>query len=644
MTSEVKQIAEKFGILDRMPVGACILRSDFTVIFWNSCLEDWTRISRAKILGQNIATYFPHLTQPKYSSRLEPIFQGGPPTIFSAQLHKHVIPALLPDGQLRIQHATVTPIPSPDSCSEGGGFCALLAVQDVTDLTNRLQDYRLMRDRALEQIEERKRTEEALHKKTAEFEAIFQSIPDAVFFTNSRGEIILTNPSFTTMFGYCQEEMVGKTPPSLHANPDDWEGRRKSRFSSDRDHYLETLPDSSLEPYEVNYRRKNGSVFVSETIGTLVKDGEGKALGFLAIVRDITVRKQAEAAVQRANEQLKNWVNELEARNREIAQLGEMSNLLQACLNVKEAYTVIAQSVKSLFPNVSGGVFAIGGSGKLVEAVTTWGETVSSEKVFAPHECWALRLGRSHLAEGERPSLLCKHLHARPAEYCCIPMMAQGAALGLLYLSAQESGQLTRSKQQLAATVAEHIGLALANLKLRETLQQQSIRDPLTGLFNRVYLEESLDREIYRARKRQQPLGAIVLDIDHFEKFNDTFGRDAGDEVLRELGLFLRQHVRGADIACRYGGDEFVAILPETSLEETVQRSLLLLEGVKHLDIQYRRQSLGGIAVSAGVAIFPDSGLTGSSVIRAAEAAVYRAKTQGRDRVVTAPAADAATP
>lgn len=636
MMNEVQQLAEKFGILDRMPVGACVLRSDFTVIFWNSCLEDWTRIPRVKILGASIANYFPHLTQPKYASRLRPIFEGGPPTIFSAQLHKHVIPAPLPDGQLRIQHATVTAIPSSEPNTERGGFYALLAVQDVTDLTNRLQDYRLMRDRALEQIEERKRAEEALHKKTAEFEAIFQSIPDAVFFTNSRGEIILTNPAFSTMFGWSQEEMLGKIPQSLHVNPDDWEGRRKIRFGTELENYLETLPDSSLEPYEVNYRRKNSSVFVSETIGTLVKDEEGKALGFLAIVRDITARKQAEAAVQRANEQLKNWVNELEARNREIEQLGEMSNLLQACLNVKEAYTVIAQSVKSLFPNVSGAVFAIGSGGKLVEAVTTWGETVASEKVFAPHECWALRLGRAHLAEGARPGLLCKHLHARPAEYYCIPMMAQGAASGLLYLSSLSRGQLTRAKQQLAATVAEHISLALANLKLRETLQQQSIRDPLTGLFNRVYLEESLDREIYRARRRQQPLGAIVLDIDHFKKFNDTFGRDAGDEVLRELGVFLRQHVRGADIACRYGGDEFVAILPETSLEETLQRSLLLLEGVKHLDIQYRRQSLGGIAVSAGVAIFPDCGLTGSAVIRAAEAAVYRAKTEGRDRVVTA--------
>jgi diguanylate cyclase (GGDEF)-like protein len=206
----------------------------------------------------------------------------------------------------------------------------------------------------------------------------------------------------------------------------------------------------------------------------------------------------------------------------------------------------------------------------------------------------------------------------------------------VLYLSFMEPGQLTRAKQQLAVTVARQISLSLANLKLYESLQHQSIRDPLTGLFNRRYLEESLTREIHRASRDRQSLGIIMLDVDHFKRYNDTFGHEAGDAVLRELGLFLKKHIRSSDIACRYGGEEFMLILPEASLEHSIERAEQLREGIKHLNLEHHRQPLGGITLSLGVAVFPDCGLTGEAVIRAADAALYRAKIQGRDRTVAA--------
>jgi diguanylate cyclase (GGDEF)-like protein len=224
-------------------------------------------------------------------------------------------------------------------------------------------------------------------------------------------------------------------------------------------------------------------------------------------------------------------------------------------------------------------------------------------------------------------------------------MMAQGETLGVLHLQSgkpspsqtqEERETLAASQQQLAVTLAEHVALALANLKLRETLRQQAIRDPLTGLFNRRYMEETLERELRRAERRQAPLGVIMFDLDHFKKFNDTFGHAAGDIVLREIGAFLHTRVRVEDIACRYGGEEFVVILPDASLEDTLKRAEQLRVGIKGLNVRYHDQALGAVAVSLGVAVLPEHGSTTEAILKAADAALYRAKREGRDRVVVA--------
>lgn len=158
--SEPETAAKEFFMFDHVPIGICVLRKDYVVLFWNNCLEDWTGISRDKIIGTNIAVHFPHLNASKYQSRLKDIFEGGPPTIFSSQLHKNIFPSPLENGEFRIQHTTVTSV----STKEGSGFHALIAVQDVTDLTHRIHGYRTMRDQAIEEIKERKRAEQELLK------------------------------------------------------------------------------------------------------------------------------------------------------------------------------------------------------------------------------------------------------------------------------------------------------------------------------------------------------------------------------------------------------------------------------------------------------------------------------------------------
>jgi diguanylate cyclase (GGDEF)-like protein/PAS domain S-box-containing protein len=172
-----------------------------------------------------------------------------------------------------------------------------------------------------------------------------------------------------------------------------------------------------------------------------------------------------------------------------------------------------------------------------------------------------------------------------------------------------------------------------AEAALREQLRLESIRDPLTGLFNRRYMEETLVRETRRAARSGHPVGIIMLDLDHFKSVNDRFGHDAGDRLLRAVGAMLSRSVRGEDIACRYGGEEFTLIMPEAPLGEAAARAEAVRRAIRDLRLEHRDETIGPVTVSAGVAVYPDHGATGLAALAAADAAMYVAKARGRDRV-----------
>lgn len=381
----------------------------------------------------------------------------------------------------------------------------------------------------------------------------------------------------------------------------------------------------------------NGEVFavIDFLASRLLSEKDERLLG---LVSAVTI--QLGSLIQRklADEALQNALYELEQRSFEIRTLSEMSDNLQVSNTAEEAYLAVAQSIRLLFP--TGALLVCSTSRNLLKAVTVWGK-VSLEEPMSLDDCYALRLGRPHAVMDVQTGLRCHHLREGADPYLCVPFMGQGETLGVLYLSAGPPGawgdkNQSEAKRRLAIDASERIGLALANLKLRDTLRNLSIRDALTGLFNRRYLEESLEREIYRAGRKGTPLGVVMLDIDHFKQFNDTFGHEAGDAILHEIGVFLQRHVRSSDIACRYGGEEFTLIMPETSLEVACQRAELLREAVKHVQVQHVQRSLGSIAFSFGVGVFPDHGSTAETLLRAADTALYRAKAEGRNRVCVA--------
>ena len=341
------------------------------------------------------------------------------------------------------------------------------------------------------------------------------------------------------------------------------------------------------------------------------------------------------------NSRLQESMKALEQYNREITLLAELGNLLEACTTVEESYRVIGSIAPRLFPGFSGALYAYGPSRDDFEPVTKWGSQPEGldNRTFEPDKCWALRLARPHINDGLCKGIPCVFVPAANNSLC-VPMMANGYTLGVLYLLknviSDDILEGHGANEALAVMTAEHIGLALANLRLQETLRLQSILDPLTGLFNRRFMQETQMREMRRAERDHLPVGVIMVDLDHFKQFNDSFGHGAGDILLRRLSEILKMTIRSRDIACRFGGEEFVIILPEASLDATHRRAEEIRGRVKALTVEYHGQLLGAVTSSFGVADFPTHATTVEALLSAADRALYRAKAEGRDRVVTA--------
>jgi diguanylate cyclase (GGDEF)-like protein len=344
------------------------------------------------------------------------------------------------------------------------------------------------------------------------------------------------------------------------------------------------------------------------------------------------------AQLNAANDVLRNQAAELSKRNQEITLFSKMNDFLQTSTTEAEAYSVISETVTQLFSEDSGAVFVLNASRDMLEAAAVWGPLPPANLIFPPNECWAHRRGQVHLAIGHEQ--WCPHVTDDGRMSVCLPLLAQGETLGILHLldgpaknDKADEGRMTE-KCKLAKILADNIGLGIANLKLRESMRSLSIRDPLTGLFNRRYMEEALAQEQHRTKRNDAQLAVIMIDIDHFKQFNDKFGHDGGDAILRALGAFFTKHVRGSDIACRYGGEEFILILSPSTAEGARQRAEKIREGARLLSVSHANRDLGAITLSLGVAIFPDHASEAAAIVKAADVALYQAKSGGRNRVV----------
>jgi diguanylate cyclase (GGDEF)-like protein/PAS domain S-box-containing protein len=473
-------------------------------------------------------------------------------------------------------------------------------------------------------------------ERSRELYGVVEQAADSLLITGPDGVIEHVNRGFEKLFGYTQQEAAGKTPRLLKS------GKHNKNFY--QAFWQQIIAGNVFRAVFIN-KSKTGELFYIEQTITPIKDKSGAIIRFIATGRDITATGRNEQALQEANEKLIVWLDELEQRDNEISLLSEMSNSLQVCYTEREAYAVIAKYAQKLFPNDAGALCVLNEKRDTVMTVSLWGMAVPSIKqAFSPSDCRALRSGVLHFADkNDDPELICGHVvgHVKDSSICA-PMIAHGEPLGLLYLQGNpgELGQpeeawkfQVKTKQGLAVTVAEHVALALANIQLRDKLRYQATRDPLTNLFNRRFLEESLALQINKARRNGRPIGVIMVDIDRFKLFNDNYGHAAGDAMLSALGKSLKASVRSSDIACRYGGEEFILILPDATAPEAAKRAEAVCGHVRNLNITYENKSLS-VTISVGVAAFPEHGGSVDAVIRCADDALYEAKKTGRDKVV----------
>jgi diguanylate cyclase (GGDEF)-like protein len=340
-------------------------------------------------------------------------------------------------------------------------------------------------------------------------------------------------------------------------------------------------------------------------------------------------------------------VNNEQERSRELALLAEMSELLHGCGKEADTYTILKDIYCRLLPFASGSIAIFDTTSERFEIAEAWGESFCSGEAFEKQDCLAMRRFQMHTVNEPDKSTTCAHISSTAAAcYLCQPIISQSEPIGVICLGIHRNclnedepdiKKKFTAKQSIIGRMAEFYTLSLINFRLCDTLRMRSLHDPLTGLYNRRYMEQTLNREIDRAKRNHCHLGVAMLDIDHFKTFNDTYGHDVGDLILRRLGTHLLDSIRTTDIACRYGGEEFLLIMGDISLQNLAHKIETLLAGIKNeLKIEHDNQLLS-VTISAGIGCFPDHGESIEEIIKAADQSLYRAKANGRDRLEIAP-------
>jgi diguanylate cyclase (GGDEF)-like protein len=376
----------------------------------------------------------------------------------------------------------------------------------------------------------------------------------------------------------------------------------------------------------------DGDLRVTEPMGS--REFEELADGYNAMADQLQAaiadQGRSERDLKAAHAELMQNSDTLRERGEVIELLGGMAHRMQAARTDEELAQVIGVFVPRVLPGIPGGLYAHNNSRNLLIPIAGWGGYVPRADGFAPDQCWALRRGQSHFVAEPGGDIVCAHVDP-DAIYHCEPLLAGGEVIGTLYLQ----GVVGEEHRFRLTVMAENISSALVNHRLQRGLREQTIRDPLTGLFNRRYMEEALTIEIARSRRSGIPLSLVMCDVDHFKRFNDEFGHDAGDSVLQSVASEMRSRFRDGDIVCRYGGEEFTIIAPGTTAQALSARVELLRKSISEIVLKQGGRALGSTSMSFGIATWAEPmARDGSTLLQAADAALYRAKRGGRNRII----------
>jgi diguanylate cyclase (GGDEF)-like protein/PAS domain S-box-containing protein len=441
-------------------------------------------------------------------------------------------------------------------------------------------------------ITERKQAEEELRENEARLQAIFDNAAVGIGLMDNAGKSIAVNARGAQQLGYTPEELAQLSNTDI-THPDDQAATTEQ---------IQQLVRGEIQGYRIEkrYFRKDGSIFWADLSVSSVYDDTGKIAYLLGIVVDITERKQAEEAL-RESEQF----------------VQQIATMIPGILYV---YDLTLE--RNVYSNRQ--IWEV--LGYTAEEVQAMG-SMAIPSLLHPEDMPTVLRHRMLHEHAEVGTILNVEYRMRHRDGNWRWLLSRE----VVFLRSNEG----RAQQILgiAQDITEQKNLAQQLYQANMRLQEQAIRDSLTGLHNRRYLDETLPRELQRAQRHYQSIGMIMLDVDHFKHFNDSYGHDAGDTLLREIGAFLQRNTRGDDITCRYGGEEFILVLPGASVADTRQRAEMLCTDIQALAINHKGHPLHTVTASFGVAVFPDHASTADDLVRAADQALYQAKQGGRNAV-----------
>jgi len=316
-------------------------------------------------------------------------------------------------------------------------------------------------------------------------------------------------------------------------------------------------------------------------------------------------------------------------------ELFAMTDMLQAAQDHDDAGAILEATVLRLLPEFGGALYVFNNSRDRLDLAKEWNicEGFEPAESLLPGNCWALKRGKDHYNDPSGQSLCCMH-HIGTAATAEVPMMARGKVHGLMILAAQghdANASLLGSKRVMSA-LADSMSLALSNIALREKLRTQSLRDPLTGLYNRRYMEDALERFASLAERTGCATSVLMIDLDNFKRLNDENGHAKGDAVLRDVASQLVSASRPSDVVSRYGGEELVVILPNCDLDDAKHKAETMRSCIESLSETHGVE----ISASIGVATIPETATSPLDAIPLADAALYAAKQAGKNRIACA--------
>ncbi|KQQ88612.1 diguanylate cyclase [Massilia sp. Leaf139] len=355
----------------------------------------------------------------------------------------------------------------------------------------------------------------------------------------------------------------------------------------------------------------------------------------LAATRVLRQRDAAEHKAKEAAVQTQLTSERISLQNDLLFRSADLMHSLELAESTDESAGVIASYLPRLLPNLSGSLYLYNNSRDILERKAGWGSVAGEPDIIEALDCWALRRGSPHAYSAG--GLACRHAPNPELDRLCLPLVTQGDVIGCLTVTGQGLAHGAEDQRAWIGQLAEQLGLALSNVRLRVSLRQQSIVDPLTQLYNRRYMDEVLKRELARSQRNGLPVSVLVLDLDHFKRINDTYGHEAGDAILRKVALILRENIRSCDVACRMGGEEMVVLLPDCGTEHAHKRADALRLAIAAGDLLHGGERIGATA-SIGVASYPAHGHNMQTLVHAADLALYEAKHNGRNQVRVAQA------